>query len=103
MRAWHGSAGRTRPAAWTPSVHCCACAAREHGQTLFNEAAFDRGEALYDGSLLGMPYRAVVKTFQVAVWRELCADWRSLAESERVTLQRRMPPIGDMVFDGGAA
>ncbi len=77
--------------------------ARQRGQTLFNEAAFDRGEALYDGSLLGRPFRAVVKTFQVAVWRELCADWRSLAESERVALQRRMPPIDDMVFDGGDA
>jgi len=73
--------------------------ARERGQTLFNEAAFDRGEALYDGSLLEMPFRAVVKTFQVVVWRELCAQWRALAESERVALQRRMPPLGNMLFD----
>jgi len=77
--------------------------ARERGQTVFNEAAFDRGEALYDGGLLGMPYRAVVKTFQVAVWRELCADWGALAENQRSALQRRMPPIDDMVFDGGDA
>jgi len=43
------------------------------GERLFNERAFDRGRALYDGTLLGHPFRAVVKTFQVQAWRELRA------------------------------
>jgi glutathione S-transferase len=64
-----------------------------HGRTLFNEAAFDKGEALYDGSLLGMPFRAVVKTFQVSVWRELCAAWRKLPGSERSALQGLYPGL----------
>ena len=45
--------------------------ARARGETLFNERAFDRGRALYDGTLLGKPFRSVVKTFQVRVWRDL--------------------------------
>jgi glutathione S-transferase len=51
-----------------------------------NEAAFDRGECLYDGELLGTPFRAVAKTFQVAVWRALLAEWRHLDSSERARL-----------------
>jgi glutathione S-transferase len=48
------------------------------GETLFNEAAFDRGNALYQGELMGCPFRSVAKTFQVVVWRELCAQWQQL-------------------------
>ncbi len=62
-------------------------AARERGETLFNEPAFDRGRALYDGTLLGKPFRAVVKTFQVRVWRELRAAWAALDAEARTTLQ----------------
>jgi hypothetical protein len=53
------------------------------GQRLFNEAAFDRGLALYDGALLGQPFRSVVKTFQVRVWREVLAAWAALPEAAR--------------------
>jgi glutathione S-transferase len=67
------------------------CNALKHGQTLFNEAAFDRGEALYDGTLLGRPFRAVVKTFQVTVWRELCLHWDALADSDREQLKSVLP------------
>jgi len=38
---------------------------------LRNERAFDRGVNLYDGALLGHPYRTVVKDFQVKTYREL--------------------------------
>lgn len=44
---------------------------RAAGQKLFNEAAFDAGQALYDGELDGHPFRSVVKTFQVKTWRNL--------------------------------
>lgn len=57
--------------------------ARTRGETLFNEAAFDRGRALYDGTLLGHPFRAVVRTFQVAVWQELRDAWARLDAPDR--------------------
>ncbi|MCC6849829.1 MAG: glutathione S-transferase [Deltaproteobacteria bacterium] len=61
--------------------------ARARGETLFNERAFDRGRALYDGTLLGHSFRAVVKTFQVRVWRDLCAAWRALDADARGRLR----------------
>lgn len=57
--------------------------ARAAGETLFNEAAFDAGRGLYDGTLLGWPFRSVAKTFQVQVWRELCDAWERLGADER--------------------
>ncbi len=60
--------------------------ARAAGETLFNERAFDRGRALYDGTLLGRPFRSVVKTFQVRVWRDLVQAWRDLPPATRATL-----------------
>lgn len=61
------------------------------GETLFNEAAFNRGRALYDGELLGHPFRAVAKTFQVRVWHELRDAWHGLAEDDRATLRGIIP------------
>lgn len=46
---------------------------RAQGQTRWNEAAFDRHEALFDFEWCGAPARTVVKTFQLRVWRDLCA------------------------------
>ena len=53
------------------------------GERLFNEPAFDRGRALYEGVLLGHPFRSVVKTFQVRVWREIVGAWAALPEAAR--------------------
>jgi glutathione S-transferase len=58
-------------------------AARAAGETLFNERGFERGRALYDGTLLGWPFRAGVKTFQVQVWRELRAAFTALPGGTR--------------------
>jgi glutathione S-transferase len=58
-------------------------AARAAGVNQFNEQAFDHGVALYDGALAGYPYRSVVKTFQVGVWRRLKAEWRMLHDEDR--------------------
>jgi hypothetical protein len=69
-------------------------AARAAGETLFNEAAFDRRRAIYQGTLLGLPFRAVVKTFQVRVWRELRDAWAMLDERSRAQLRRVLPPTG---------
>ena len=68
------------------------------GETLFNEAAFNLYRSLYDGQLLEYPFRAVVKTFQVRVWRELQASWRALAEQDRDALQRDFLPDASMAF-----
>lgn len=64
--------------------------ARARGETLFNEAAFDEGKALYDGHLLGYPFRSVVKTFQVRVWREIKAHWQALSEEDKQHLRDLM-------------
>jgi hypothetical protein len=53
---------------------------------LFNEKAFDAGRALYDGVLLGHPFRGVVKTFQVRVWQDLRRAWDGLAADDRARL-----------------
>ena len=70
-----------------------------NGQTLFNEAAFDRHQALYDGQLMGHAYRAVVKTFQVAVWRELRADWDNVPAEEKYRLLERYPQLNPADFE----
>jgi glutathione S-transferase len=61
------------------------------GETLFNEAAFDRGRALYDGELAGRPYRAVAKTFQVRVWREVREAWSRLPAEARREVEALAP------------
>jgi glutathione S-transferase len=66
--------------------------ARAAGETLFNEVAFDRRRAIYQGTLLGAPFRSVVKTFQVRVWRELEQAWAALDEPARALLRRLFPP-----------
>ena len=64
---------------------------RAAGETRWNEAAFDAGRALYDGSLLGRPFRSVAKTFQVRVWRDLRAGWDALPAPARTRLEARLP------------
>lgn len=57
------------------------------GETMFNERAFNRGRALYEGELLGRPFRSVAKTFQVQVFRELRGAWGELAPTQRATFE----------------
>jgi glutathione S-transferase len=64
---------------------------RAGGETRFNETAFDRGVSLYDGELLGRPFRSVAKTFQVRVWRDLRRAWDALAASDRARLAALLP------------
>jgi hypothetical protein len=61
------------------------------GETLFNEAAFDQGRALYDGELMGHPFRHVVKTFQVSVWQDLLAAWQKLDPGEQQEVLEILP------------
>lgn len=57
--------------------------AKAKGETVFNEAAFDQGKALYDGKLCGYPFRSVVKTFQVRVWHDIQMAWSALNDDEK--------------------
>jgi glutathione S-transferase len=57
---------------------------RNAGATSFNEKGFDAGLGLFDGQLLGHPYRSVVKTFQVRVWRDLLREWTALPGEARM-------------------
>jgi glutathione S-transferase len=65
--------------------------ARVRGVSVFNERAFFRNQALYDGTLQGTPFRHVVKTFQVAVWQELRAEWALLGPADRADVERLLP------------
>lgn len=67
---------------------------RDTGETLFNEPAFDAGRSLYDGTLVGQPFRSVAKTFQVRVWQELQAEWRALGATDRGRIGTLMPVDG---------
>lgn len=69
-------------------AHREAC---DRGERLFNEPAFNSGRALYGGELLGRPFRSVVKTFQVRVWREVEAAWRALSAEARTSVAGLLP------------
>ncbi len=60
---------------------------KKGGQTVFNEKAFDQRKALYDGELMGHPFRSVVKTFQVRVWQDICDTWGALKTEDREILK----------------
>ncbi len=64
---------------------------RQRGCARFNEAAFDRCEALYDGELDGRRFRAVAKSFQARVWMDCLARWKALGASEREAVARLLP------------
>ncbi len=69
------------------------------GETLFNEAAFHQGRALYDGELLGFPFRHVVKTFQVSVWQELQNAWQELDGKHQQRLRDLLPDSVMQAFE----
>lgn len=57
----------------------------------FNERAFWKNQSLYQGELDGHPYKAVVKTFQVASWRVVCETWRGLNPEQRQAVLELLP------------
>ena len=62
--------------------------------SLITKSPDSSGRAVYQGTLLGLPFRAGVKTFQVRVWRELRDAWKMLDEASRAQLRRILPPAG---------
>ena len=72
--------------------NAAACdALRKAGQTRFNERAFNRGEALYDGVIDAHPYRSVAKTFLARVWRDCLEHWKSLDARARSQVSALLP------------
>ena len=85
------------------SQNCAAYAAcLERGETLFNEAAFNRQRSLYEGELLGYPFRAVVKDFQVRVWRDLLHAWMQLPQEAADIVQDYVPPECTAALNAGS-
>jgi glutathione S-transferase len=70
------------------------------GLTRFNEPAFERNEALYDGVMEGKAFRSVAKSFQARVWLDCLARWRALGADERKAVARLLPE--DHGLDGDA-
>ncbi len=64
---------------------------RKQGKTVFNERAFNAGECLYDGSIDGMPFRAVAKSFQAKTWRRLCDAWNQMDSQDRLRVEAILP------------
>lgn len=61
------------------------------GVTRFNEVAFDRREALYDGVIDGLTYRSVAKSFQARVWNDCLARWDGLPSEARDRVEALLP------------
>lgn len=52
-----------------------------------NEKAYNRGINLFDGELMGHPYRTVVKDFQVKTYREIGKLFEDLTDSDKSRLR----------------
>lgn len=64
---------------------------RDRNQQVFNEPAFWKNQALYDGELDGHPFRSVAKTFQAKVWHNLQQQWQTLPEEDRKAISAYLP------------
>lgn len=58
--------------------HC-----KKSGQKVFNEAAFNKGQALYTGEIDGINFKSVAKTFQSKVWKELINKFHQLSSVDQ--------------------
>lgn len=71
---------------------------KQQGQKLFNEAAFNRNQAIYSGEIDGTPFKHVAKSFQAKTWQQLKQRFRNLSEQEKQRLESFLPidhQIGD--------
>lgn len=66
------------------------------GQTLFNEAAFWKGQAIYAGEIDGTPFKSVAKSFQVQTWQQLKRQFHDLTNSEQRWLSEKLNTTGLM-------
>lgn len=72
------------------------------GGSIFNEKAFFEGRALYDGEVLHMPFRSVVKSFQVNVWRSLKSAWAALPKTNQAHLKDILPLSIGQALEGSS-
>jgi glutathione S-transferase len=61
---------------------------RQSGYRRFNEAAFARGEMLYDGILERRQFRTVAKSFQARVWNDCVARYRGIGPHAQYRISR---------------
>ncbi len=69
---------------------------KELGETIFNEVAFDKRRALYEGVLQDKRFRSVAKTFQVDVWNNLHRHWSNLPEEDKKQVTPLLPDYADL-------
>ena len=69
------------------------------GETLFNEEAWRQDKALFEGELMGHPFKTVTKSFTVQVWRDIKDNWASLSDKQRGDLSARVSGLADLESD----
>ncbi len=72
---------------------------KSQGQTLFNEEAWRKDQALFEGILMGHPFKTVTKTFTVQVWRDLKENWQSLTVNQQASLMERINGLDEFTQD----
>jgi|GEM_PF-435534 len=67
--------------------------ANERGETIYNEAAFDKGRCIFSSEFemegRVVPYSQVVKTFQVGVWSNIMSKWNALSAEDIFEIETR--------------
>jgi len=66
------------------------------GETLFNEEALRQDKALFEGELMGHPFKTVTKSFTVQVWRDIKESWGSLSDKQRGDLSARVSGLAEL-------
>lgn len=63
--------------------------AKKHGDTQFNEKAFDNRVNIYSGRILGLSFKSVAKSFQAQVWQNLQSQWSCLSEAQAEEMHKK--------------
>jgi hypothetical protein len=63
--------------------------AKKHGDTQFNEKAFDNRVNIYSGRILGLSFKSVAKSFQAQVWQSLQSQWSCLSEAQAEEMHKK--------------
>jgi Glutathione S-transferase, C-terminal domain len=64
---------------------------KDLGETVFNEVAFNKNTAIYEGVVDNYNFKSVVKTFQVKTWLELRGKWDKLDDDSKKRLESILP------------
>lgn len=69
------------------------------GADLFNEAAFDKHQALYNGTLDNQAFRHVAKSFQAKSWLACRQRWQNLDATAKTEIQQLSPALETLNSD----